>query len=966
MAQQKSEIVDLLFTFGIDSEAGDLFQNYMDKVANRKLRAYQEIIQYGAKAGESLYLHILNGICVLERLRPILDLTDLEVQVLFSAFSVHDLNKLNQFQDEKRSFNYLANAENIRDVLTELKIEHFFSEWQDYLKDIEALVRAHSRFHNTYGETLDQRYDPYSLDKDRLLNDLVPIIRAIDVIDLSKTLEERPKKRDFLLEINSICDIQYKFVYHKVSEQRGILTNLIHNEIVRYLESEKDLLPLLYYPDGVAYLVDRDRDVHITTDEISGIGNVVVHNIESKTRKEFIKFIQGSPAGIKVDEKCITLGVSFAEIWNEVRNIISERKYVANAKVDTMNAKCRERFEGIRDKLGEPDPNVVEHQDGQPPLFNPEGTVGQRTLLDEILDTETYLLPPDDEAIRIGELVRTYYIFLNKHFSKGVADAWLHIYGLLELPLNTEDTTYRERYALFNALWDRGYIIGRDLYNAGRGFDEIYELIVQDGTQFLETLETESEFGLLADYVLKYVDFNFVADRYRGFDTNLKRYVKDNHVQCSTCGSEFDTTLWMKPDVPANIKVQQFSNRLEGGSSREPKRRVCSICRTQYMLDKLCYNVGGSTATFFIHLYPISFFTDVFIRAFQRAQQNFEHPDFPSVFLKTDDALRSYQEKTQLELTFSRTKVNGNPLPKFSEAIGNILTIPVNTPGNNYTENILFAIENALLYQRFLGCRAVLTDSSIPLFSVNEFSHLFVDHIPSAFQGWLPDNNLNSDMTQQVFQQLLKLHTIRAKIGSIDADDLVRLIRSLNYDALELYYVTHRMIKREQAGNEPRQFVTVRDTAQLIADVVAQKGGDTIMSHIKELARIAWEGRLRGTGFKDHALAKPLDVAFDCLDRWNEKRFTPEDIRAFTSQEIARAIERLTPEQYLSGTRRQAILGKSIEFVDVLFYQIYDETYQNKLSELVDDHKKIRSTYIFYIRTEMISKGEEKKEEQQS
>ena len=966
MAKQKSEIVDLLFTLGIDSEAGDLFQNYMDKVANRKLRAYQEIIQYGAKAGESLYLHILNGICVLERLRPILDLTDLEVQVLFSAFSVHDLNKLNQFQDEKRSFNYLANAENIRDVLTELKIEHFFSEWQDYLKDIEALVRAHSRFHNTYGETLDQRYDPYSLDKDRLLNDLVPIIRAIDVIDLSKTLEERPKKRDFLLEINSICDIQYKFVYHKVSEQRGILTNLIHNEIVRYLESEKDLLPLLYYPDGVAYLVDRDRDVHITTDEISGIGNAVVHNIESKTRKEFIKFIQGSPAGIKVDEKCITLGVSFAEIWNEVRNIISERKYVANAKVDTMNAKCRERLKGIRDKLGEPDPNVVEHQDGQPPLFNPEGTVGQRTLLDEILDTETYLLPPDDDAIRIGELVRTYYIFLNKHFSKGVADAWLHIYGLLELPLNTEDTTYRERYALFNALWDRGYIVGRDLYNAGRGFDEIYELIVQDGTQFLETLETESEFGLLADYVLKYVDFNFVADRYRGFDTNLKRYVKDNHVQCSTCGSEFDTTLWMKPDVSANIKVQQFSNRLEGGSSREPKRRVCSICRTQYMLDKLCYNVGGSTATFFIHLYPISFFTDVFIRAFQRAQQNFEHPDFPSVFLKTDDVLRSYQEKTQLELTFSRTKGNGNPIPKFSDAIGNILTIPVNTPGNNHTENILFAIENALLYQRFLGCRAVLTDSSIPLFSVDEFSHLFVDHIPSAFQGWLPDNNLNSDMTQQVFQQLLKLHSIRSKIGSIDADDLVRLIRSLNYDPLELYYVTHRMIKREQAGNEPRQFVTVRDTAQLIADVVAQKGGDTIMSHIKELARIAWEGRLRGTGFKDHALAKPLDVAFDCLDRWNEKRFTPEDIRAFTSQEIARAIERLTPEQYLSGTRCQAILGKSIEFVDVLFYQIYDETYQNKLSELVDDHKKIRSTYIFYIRTEMISKGEEKKEEQQS
>ena len=961
MAKQKSDAKTFIFSLVFGSDTDNLFRTYLEEIVNGKLREYQEIIQWGAKEGQSLYLHILNGICVLERLRPILNLDDIEVQVLFSAYSIHDLNKLSQFQDEKRSFNYLANAKNVRAALTNLEIEQFFPEWQDYLKDIEVLIRAHSRFHNTYGETLDQNYDPYSLDKDRLLNYLVPIIRAIDVVDLSKTFEEQAKKRDFLVEINSVFDdIQYKFVYHKVSEQRGILTNLIHNKIAKYLESEKDLLPLLYYPEGVAYLIDRDRDIHITTDEIAEIGSAIVHNIESKTRGEFIKFIQGSPAGIKVDEKCLTLGVSFAEIWNEVRNIISERKYVANAKVDAMNAKCRERLEGIRDKLGEPDPNVVEQQDGQLPLFNPKGAVGQPTLLDEILDAETYLLPPNDDAIRIGELVRTYYIFLNKHFSKTVTDAWLHIYDLLELPLNAEDTTYREQYELFNALWDRGYIIGRDVYNAGRGFDEIYELIVEDGTLFLETLQTESEFGLLTDYVLKYVDFNFVADRDRGFDTNLKRYVEDNHVQCSTCGSEFETARWMKPDVPANIKVQQFSNRLEGGSSREPKRRVCSVCRTQYMLDKLCYNVGGSTATFFIHLYPISFFTNVFIHAFQRAQQKFENPDFPSVFLKTDDVLRNYQENTRLELTFSWTKVNGNPLPKFSEAIGNILTIPVNTPGNNHTENMLFAIENALLYQRFLGCRAVLTDSSIPLFSADEFSHLFVDHIPTAFRGWLPDNNLNSDMTQQVFEQLLKLHSIRSKIGSIDAADLVRLIRSLNYDALELYYVTHRMIKREQAGNEPRQFVTVRDTAPLIADVVGQKGGDTIMSHIKELARIAWEGRLKGDSLKDNSLAKPLDVAFDSLERWQSEYETEEEARAIISKEVARAIERLNKQFF--GVKK---LENISQFVTVLFDQIYKGVYQGNLMNLLENRKRIRAGYLYFI-TEMIPKRDRDKEEQQS
>ena len=949
MAKQKPEGEELLFSLGIYSGADNLSQTYVEEIANKKLRGYQEIIQYGAKAGESLYLHITNGIFVLERLRPILDLNDLEIQLLFSAFSVHDLNKLQEFQEEKRSFNYLANVKNVSTVLTNLEMERFFPEWQDYLKDIEVLIRAHSRHYHTYDETLDLNYDPYSYDKDRLLNYLVPIIRAMDVIDLSKTLEERPKKVDFLRELNRILDVQYKFVYHKVSEQRGILTNLIHNEIVKYLETEKDLLPLLYYPNGVAYLVDRNRDPQITTDEIATLGNRIVNNIESKTSKEFSKFIQGSPAGIKVDEKCLSLGLSFQQIWNEVRNIISERKYAA--KVDDMNDRCQGRLQNARGKL----------QGTKPSKKNPDPTA-QITLIDKILAEDDYLLPPDDDVVRIGELVRTYYIFLNKHFSKTISDAWNYIYDLLELPLEIEDAACRPRYGTFNALSDRGYIIGRDLYNSGREIDDIYELIVNDGTAIMETSRPASEFEIIADYVPKYVDFSFATDRGRYFAKNLERYVRSNHAQCSTCGAEFETEEWMKPDVPANIKVQYFSNRLEGGTSREPKRRVCSICRTQYMLDKICYNVGGSTATFFIHLYPISYFTDVFIKAFRAAQSRFQNPDFPSVFLKTDDALRHYQETTQLELIlpFSRTKVNGNPLPKFSEALGNILTIPVNTPGKNHTEDVLYAIENALLYQRFLGCRAVLTDSSIPLFSGDEFSHFFIDHIPPAFRGWLPDNNLDSDMTQQAFEQLLKLHGIRSKIGSIDADDLVRLIRSLNYDALELYYVTHRMIKREQAGNEPLQFTTVRNTAQPIADVVAQRGGESIMPHIKELARIAWEGRLKGDSLKDNSLAKPLDVAFDSLERWQLERETEEEARAIMSKEVARAIERLDP-RFFGATKLENIS----QFVKVLFDSVYKDVYQGNLFDLLENRKRIRSGYLYFI-TELIPKRDREKEEQQS
>ena len=78
-------------------------------------------------------------------------------------------------------------------------------------------------------------------------------------------------------------------------------------------------MPLLYYPDGVAYLVDEDRDLQITQDEVITLGNRVIGRIKEITCDEFRKFIESGNQGIKVDEKCLALGVSFAEIWNEVQ-----------------------------------------------------------------------------------------------------------------------------------------------------------------------------------------------------------------------------------------------------------------------------------------------------------------------------------------------------------------------------------------------------------------------------------------------------------------------------------------------------------------------------------------------------------------------------------------------------------------------------------------------------------------------
>ena len=132
---------DLFFQMVISGNDEDILKCYIDKVANKNLRAYQEIIQTGAKSGESLYAHVLNGIFVLDRLRPILDLEDLEVQILFTAYSIHDLNKLPHLP--RASFNKLATIDNITNLLKELEINLFFPEYTDYLeKQSQALEKA--------------------------------------------------------------------------------------------------------------------------------------------------------------------------------------------------------------------------------------------------------------------------------------------------------------------------------------------------------------------------------------------------------------------------------------------------------------------------------------------------------------------------------------------------------------------------------------------------------------------------------------------------------------------------------------------------------------------------------------------------------------------------------------------------------------------------------------------------------
>jgi len=247
---------DILFALGYD-DPGSVLGSYIRHVANGGLTAYKAIFQGGKKAGEPVYVHFLNGVLTAERLRPLLGLSDTEARVLYAAFSVHDINKL--VEGPGRSFNVLAVGDVIRAELERIGVPAFFPQYRDYLEDIVWLVRYHSGHYSTAAEGLIAAIDHYGLERKRLQSVLGPLMRALDVLDLSTTLDERTHKAQFLLKLNEVSEARYTFVTHQVSEQRGLLTNLIHNQVSAYLQRRWGLVPLLFYPDGVAYLAEEGK-----------------------------------------------------------------------------------------------------------------------------------------------------------------------------------------------------------------------------------------------------------------------------------------------------------------------------------------------------------------------------------------------------------------------------------------------------------------------------------------------------------------------------------------------------------------------------------------------------------------------------------------------------------------------------------------------------------------------------------
>jgi CRISPR-associated protein Csc3 len=948
----------------VTPESTTVFREYLDQVANGRLFEYQEVIQYGGKMGQTLYTHILSGIFLLEQLRGLLALSDIEARVLFTAYTLHDLNKLPDM-DGSLSFGKLATAEEIEKKLLHLGLDEFLPDYLSYLVDIEHLVRDHSGHSNHGMGGLFGGYRAgFGLDEGRVLHVLVPLIRAVDTADLLHSLDDKPAKQvEFLFNLNHASDgVQYELVSHRLDEQRGILSNVLHNAMVSELEGQLGLLPLLFFPAGVAYLVPRGQLVEMQDGLLEQIGRRAAQSVAQMVGSNFRNFIQRRPAGMKVDPKCLQLGIPFAGrdgILNEMYRILQRASFDVEGTAKKVAQRTRRAWKALA-------------------AAAPEVAAEVEPLLERPRD----LIAKTQERLRLGELIRSYYLFLKEHLGQVVPDPWPHLYEMLELA--------PERYAFYDFFgdrYDRAYVLMRDVKLSE---EQIYQRIEADGKGFLPpnvggdkggAEASDPNTDLLTNYLRRYASFSFALPSREAYTASLEHYVTHQHKQCVNCAAPFMTSDWMSADVRSDVTVQAFSNRLRGGPG-EPKKQVCEVCHLQFLLEKLNYPEVRGEKTLYLHLYPYSFLTKPFLRGLRTSIQNIldVEPDVRALHLNGSvAALKRLAKRKPVQIDFSsRTKKNkshpyGLYLPHFSQSIGNLLVFPINPAGGNDSARFLFAFQYALLLQRHFGMKVLLSDAPISPLRQEDFGDLYVDSIPLSMRGFLRENdyqywidgkNKQYGTLAALWQTIGHLIVIRNAVynPSSKRDELLTLVKALANSPLGLFYSVEKLLEqrvRDDKKATAKEWLLIRQSQLIFDEVKAlalQIGGkkmSKLSEHLQYLANVAWEERLRGRSREKNSLMAPVDEIFKKINQRSDA-FDEEALRALIAEDMMEHIVRATEAKYRPGFEKQMLkIDTCRAFVDYFFDNVVHDVYRGKMPRLLADEKALRSAFLFYIRQEI-------------
>jgi len=897
-------------------------------------------------------------------------------------------------------------------------------KWEAYIDDIVWFSNnAGVKYDADYG--LESRGLKPKLDG-RVRGTVANLVRLSDLFasvvkypsDILNTKNNQDYKKESLAEIlDNISNHQLKFSYHSLSDNRGVLTNILNNALMEAHPSEF-YTPLLYLPDGVVYLATTDAPA-IKTDNIP-------EQVIAKIKSFCADKLKLKQTGFSRDGK----GFKFADYYwlffdtvqlMEVsidaacRLIPSTKTSSAKKRSDSLVAFQKEG--DLPERL-----NVQFTDDYRIDRLAEFGDILCRGIWNTWRDRFNNWQKQQPKANRKNspDLDLTHklaeHLGLSDEIPALKAIQSLKKTGGVPLDWYYLAARYLQRNLGLDEAKIRETMVGMVNHAASLIQPIIEEFIIPDGWNDLRTYVNQ---------VISLPTGAVVAPKADSFLVELTRYNaakitgRGRENVCAMSSSSYTVTEQM--ESATLFAPQVYSNRQILFNAQAAKRQICSIWSIEIMLRQILMNQTNATGGDFegrkyryLYLYPTYFFTPETNKFLQKAYTWIARTRFDAdirrhLIADEKDAkfdIKDYQqvdslliqENLQLEddRTFKLSYPPNQPLTFF------FLALP---PGKDATDTESWVMPAwlALSLPLILDVKTVASESPVPPFiSGADFEQtVLLDGEHQAIRSLIHLNSINQNSTElRQVQDTFRLDRIlphasdnrefsplnalsaaycihlevnRKKDGNPDWGKLAALARDLETNPLYVFHYLNKWLRKQERDSVPIAKIRLYFNLYYYFD----PKGDA-MNQLRELTKLYRRFyRAKSQYAKANAVLKPIDEAAEVILKIDKA--LASDTESLTDVVAARL------SKLMNNVRRRAAEGKPTlvlvdgkwkpalsseeerqaiyDFAEYFVKEIFEKTFRSDRARLAGTQLNlIRDTCEYLYRLEDDKERQERKQ----
>lgn len=758
---------------------------------------------------------------------------------------------------------------------------------------------------------------------------------------IARTPQEVATDDSIRRELATLSNQTAHFTYHHLADNRGVLSNFIHNAALKVM-SDEHRVPLLYAPSGVVYLEHKKASAR---PEVADVAEMTIERIQEAIARR----LRLSLDGIKRDGK----GLKYADyywLFFNLPTFVELGVSVAFKNVhEGKKPSSGKRYAKMQNK-GWLDPEEVDldlPDDVRADQLAEWCYLAEKQITEKLpeFDTQAFLL----KAMDLEEIHDPFKAIPRDNRAGGVAYYWYFAAGhYLKRHPGLDPATWREQVEalarqLMEAVREAAEEASIPPPAQGGDWDDLRAYISR-------TLTLGSELAVGK----KRTAFAEELHRYQ----NAKKYGRGTTRMCALCSSAYRVDKQSESAVLFGPQV--YSNKLKLGGS-QLRRDICSICGLEMMLRQNLMNRTAATGKDFenrrvryLYFYPTYFFTPETLELFRRLYLRVRRVSFTELRrqLIGEDGLVDFSPATlqRLEPVLLEPEEEVDPdedryvrlhFPEQEPMTFYFLGVP--PPGRDAkdAESWVHPALLSLLIPLCVDVKVVTSESPLPLMvEADEFNEtVFLDG-PHAAISYLTggEKRVNVDRILSTLQRLAVSYLIHVDANSVRRrnvfdyrwQDLPALARALDESPLYAFHYLKKWQRKQKLDSIPV------NKARQYLDYFTYLKGENDMSHARHLTE-TYLKFYRSKRYNSNSILRPISIAASTILDADERLFDRDGLVEAVYGELYSYIDRAGREglaYYPKGSDRESREEAMKEFADYFVNDLFYETLQGDKSAL--------------------------------